>query len=438
MRALRLLGGLMATLAALASLGAGAEPGGDPELEHNARLLEVWRADPVHYERLRQDLRAFYRLPPEKRERMRQLYRGLQDQDPVTRQRLWDVLNRYADWLERLPAEERQQIEAAPDRAARLEVIRRLREQQWISRLPARVREELQALPDEERPAFLAKLRDEERARRRRFLHPESLPPNPRPGFLAEFPREVREFVDNDLRPTLTADERRQLDAAEGKWPLLAHTIWDLAERHPYLPPLPNGPVRGYKDLPKEVKDLYPPRRLQRHWAGLQSHEGKWPDYALAFTAVMHGEKGRVISLGASRPADFAPATRQFLELTLLPKLSERERDQLQALEGKWPDYPRQLHELARRYNLSIPGMSLPGPQELWESARTALPEVPDHDLRAFALTELSAEERKALNLSPNDPESRDRLRQEYFRKHPQELHRLRHPEHRPPAAGNP
>jgi hypothetical protein len=71
--------------------------------------------------------------------------------------------------------------------------------------------------------------------------------------------------------------------------------------------------------------------------------------------------------------------------------------------------------------------MSLPGPRDLWDSARLALPEVPGHLLRDFALAELSAEDRARLGLSVADPEaSRERLKKAYFKRKPRELERLR------------
>src|SRR5262249_32143491 len=105
--------------------------------------------------------------------------------------------------------------------------------------------------------------------------------------------------------------------------------------------------------------------------------------------------------------------------------ISTIEAERLGSTQGKWPAYPKLLHELAKKYNLVIPGMSLPGPRELWESARAAaLPDVPERELWAFA-DELSREEREKLSLSPREPSAYDRMRQEYFRRPPGELKRL-------------
>ena len=90
--------------------------------------------------------------------------------------------------------------------------------------------------------------------------------------------------------------------------------------------------------------------------------------------------------------------------------------------------------------NRVIPGMSLPGPRELWSNARAAaaLPDVPDRFLAQFAKTELTKEERAALHLGAADPtEKWEILKEEYFKRHPEELQRLRRLDRRP-AAGKP
>ena len=51
---------------------------------------------------------------------------------------------------------------------------------------------------------------------------------------------------------------------------------------------------------------------------------------------------------------------------------------------------------------------------------------MPDRVLRDFAVTELTEEDRTRLHLSITDPASRDRIKHEFFRKHPNELRRLK------------
>ena len=50
--------------------------------------------------------------------------------------------------------------------------------------------------------------------------------------------------------------------------------------------------------------------------------------------------------------------------------LTESEKTNLAREEGKWPEYPRTLLELARKHRLGVPGMTLPGPRGWWENGR--------------------------------------------------------------------
>jgi hypothetical protein len=241
-------------------------------------------------------------------------------------------------------------------------------------------------------------------------------------------------FLNEQLMPVLTVQEKADLETADGSWPGLALTVLVLAERHPILPPLPGrtGATR-YPDLPAEYRTALPRPHLvkKKQWAMLHRLEGRWPDYALAVAEVMRDEgKAANPPLGACQPRDFIPAVQQFLTTKLLPALSADEAARLRAAEGKWPEYPHLLHDLASAHRLEIPTMSLPGPRTVWEAARASMPEVPDRILRDFAMGELSAEERARLNISTTDPtSSRDRLKQAYFKKHLKELKRLQRAE---------
>jgi hypothetical protein len=64
--------------------------------------------------------------------------------------------------------------------------------------------------------------------------------------------------------------------------------------------------------------------------------------------------------LGASRPGEFPREVGVFLRTKLEPKLTADEKQHLHAAEGKWPEYPKRLLQLAEKYKLGVPGMSLP------------------------------------------------------------------------------
>jgi hypothetical protein len=86
-------------------------------------------------------------------------------------------------------------------------------------------------------------------------------------------------------------------------------------------------------------------------------------------------------------------------------------------LEGRWPEYPDQLHKLAQKHHVSIPGMSLPLTREMLDAFEDdpSPPEVPPEALRKFAMG-LTPKERAALNLNAGDPKSLNRLKNEYLR----------------------
>ena len=346
--------------------------------ERNRQLLEQWKADPEHYARLEQDLRAFWALPQAKRKQLRQLDQAFHQLDPAAQKRLWLVARRYLAWLERLPADQRRWIEEASDANERLERIKTVRERQWIAHLPKSMQEELNKLPADERSAKVQKLREQERRQRGQGKQPFFGGPTlKQPAHLMDFPPGVRSFVEKQLLPHLTAEEKQRLLEAEGHWPEYPQTIKELAKRHPVLPPLPapHKPITHFEELPDKAKVQAGSRisweRRTEAWNRLRKVEGKWPEWALMFHNLLTPEqRERMPPLGASRPDDFAPPVQAFIANTLKKKVTQTEWRSLKHLEGKWPEYPLHLLQLAAKHNLEVPGMSLPGPAELWENTR--------------------------------------------------------------------
>jgi hypothetical protein len=78
----------------------------------------------------------------------------------------------------------------------------------------------------------------------------------------------VRQFVEDRLKPVLTAEERKQLDAAVGSWPRYPLAIQELARRHSLRVPwqtLPGQPELWNKyrpDQPAPVSMLWQTPRL--------------------------------------------------------------------------------------------------------------------------------------------------------------------------------
>jgi hypothetical protein len=431
MKTTRQLVGVLALVVLALPVLASSEPSSE-DLDRNRRLLEKWRADPEHYARLKRDLKAFHAMPRDRQDRLRKLDHDLSEADSRTQRQLWNVMERYANWFDRLPEADRQRIEAAGDREERLHVVQTIREQQLLDRLPRKTRDELAKLPEEQRRAELVKFRKETQRLRREWRLAMRPLTNPvplvgKPAKLADFPADVQAYVRDVIKPQLSATEKDRLNEAEGKWPQLAQVILELAEKHPLTLPGPVGPMR-FRDLPADVRQAMPPKGLTGpEKKRLQNAADKWPDYAVEFTRIARQNKVTLPrQLGPCTPKEFAQPIVQFIDKTLLPKLLDNEKNDLKKAEGQWPEYPRKVLDLAHKHKLEVPGMKLPGPPELWEKARSALPELPDRTLRDFAAAELTAKERADLQLSADDPDSRERLKEAFFKKHPRELERLK------------
>jgi hypothetical protein len=367
------------------------------ELERNRRLLDRWKSDPQHYNRLLHDLEAFYALPPERQAQLREVDRLMHEADPSTQDRLWGVLERYAQWLERLPEGERRLVLEAPSREHRLVTIRGLKQQQWLDRLPATMRENLLKLKPEQRGPVMQELKLQEKRFRVLWERPllGKVTPLPKPKQMSELPPEVKAFIQDKLMPRLTDQEKKELAAAENRWPELPRLVAKLAERHPILPPGPKGEFKHWHTLPKAVQRQLEHEKNKGEASKIPwKLQGKWPEFARGIVQAIKSEgklKRPRVALGASKPGEFPAEVQAFLRDRLFPALNRQERDNLFWLEGRWPEYPLQLLRLARKHQMVIPGMSLPGPPELWASAAVALFRLPD-------------EERQVLDLIAIDP----------------------------------
>jgi hypothetical protein len=433
---------------------------GNDEQDRNRKLLEKAKSDPQHYARLIQDLHAFMALPEERQNELRKLDHDLHDQNSASYASLQRALERYADWLRRLPEGERSQIEATTDPKGRLRLIKQIREHQWISRLPKARQEELaklQADPSRYQQR-LKELRQEERQRHKEWAYAIRNWSDVQAGrqALERLPKlkpELTVFVRDGLMPLLSDVERQRLkadfEAAEkqGQWVDYFTTLVGLADKHPIKQPPPaNLGPRRFSELPPALQ-----ARLKQTtgWppSAVVEAEGKWPDYALEVVKVAREHRIPLPKpLGPTKVEDLAPSVQTFCKEKLFPILSESERENLRnRAQGFWPAYPNRLMALANKHKLQIPGMALPGPQNLWqvfrkrvnavaETAGTAPPQstaerppdVSDRTLREFVQKELSPAELAELpSVSLGDPEARELIKQKYFTRHPDVLKRL-------------
>lgn len=426
----------------------------DPQAvqEQNRRLLEKWRGDPDRYARLKRDEKAFNELSPDRQHRLRKFDHDLHAEDAATQARLWAVLERYVAWLDKLPEDNRKWIEAAATTQERIDRVKYLRDQQWLARLPQKAQEELKALPEGKRPERMAQLRQQEREKRLDWFwasHARDLASlkRARPTRLAEFPPELRFYWAAALSKVVPDSEKKRLQQAEGSWPLYARTFAKILEETP-APELP-GMLDGrawpmqFKDLPEDwrkalfsfrplpkenagtgkVKKDDATRKKVEEWRAINAKSGKWPDYAKAITHFARLKQLKIeTQLGPAKLDQFPPFVQNSIKTELLPKLTPAEKTDLAGKEGKWPEYVESLVDGAQRHQVAIPGLARPEPKEFLEAMSKVLPDVPDRTLRNFALTELTAEERTNMNLTPDDEKSRERLLEKYWERHPEQL----------------
>jgi len=247
-----------------------------------------------------------------------------------------------------------------------------------IERLPKKLQDEISKLPADQQDEELKKLLDKERELRKLWMSTSGLVKE-KPVRLEEFPVEVQTFVRDYLEKRLNAFEKQQLKAAEErKWPTYAKTIYDLYERHPQLPPLPTtGPVTKVDQLKKILsQEIQTPLFQGFRMGQLEKLQDKWPEFALQVVSFIEGgDKKFAPALGASKLDEFPADMRSFIDNNLMRISKEKEADleSLKHQEGRWPGYPNRLRQLAERYDIVIPGLSIPGPPALWKSAKLAL-----------------------------------------------------------------
>lgn len=359
-----------------------AQPTAD-ERERQRRLAEL-RMHPEQLARLRDHLKAFLDLPEKRRLAIAKLDQDLHDLPAKERKQLGDVLDRYADWLEQLrqknPAAY-QAIKDAPDAAARRALIKDQREREWMEAQPKKQRDEWAQLQGAARAQYVANLRAEARHRHEQWLiakrfWKELEIKQPMPTRLGEFTDKgekadkVKKYVDEYLLPYLTAEEKKALESAEGRWPDYPQALVAIASKYPSA--LPPSPPRNFSQLPTPVQNRLTEKKkgdakkaaaIQKE---LQQSEG--PHFATKVVSVNLRDKKLPFNneyLAASYIA-LLPPMKEFMDKKLIPVLDSTEKQQLSENLGKWPAYPETIRDLAKKHELSPPWHILPDPQ-IWK-----------------------------------------------------------------------
>jgi hypothetical protein len=292
-------------------------------------------------------------------------------------------------WLERLPDAERRGILGAATPELRRTAIRDLREQQWLEALPLAVRKKADSLVNsKEKAELIHQWKAEDVLRRERWAsarrHAEAFATNksPWPFDTATGRKEVSEFVrtvlkvDDLKRCRLTLGEldeyKRTHTAAErdGAWAWYGLTVYELSRLHPYLPE--PAETKHVITEPSELPEAY--ARLLKKGSLMRLKPNtfnKWPEFPLEVLKEMPlGKFGspNPPQLGPARLSDFKEPVKTFATKELFPKMTGDEKRALEHLEGKWPDYPREFVRYATKYNLAVPGVTLPGSPKKWDA----------------------------------------------------------------------
>jgi len=379
MNRFRMIGPRVALLAAILALTAAAR---DTPVDPNDR------------EYLRRQYAWFQSLPPARQQQLRTLNDEFHKLDADTQARLTKVMQAYNAWLAKLPDADRDRVLAAATADERVQIVEDLRERDWVRALPKVQRDEYASLPNEVRTARVREWRAEEDDRHDDWViaqkNWEDVKQGREPaGFPVELRVQLDAFVVN-LRHSLSDNEKRALADAKaaadenGQFMWYAIEIVRLADNHPLLP----GKV-GPKDLaslPEAARDYVrkhpPPRKkglmmlLVDDVKNLKRFEGRWPDYAYELTRYADRNNLKIpVPLGDCTKTQMPPEVQTFIDKVLEPTLQQTEKgkDQLAALkrvEGRWPEYPKALMDVAKQNRLPVPNWTLPGTPQMWDRFR--------------------------------------------------------------------
>jgi hypothetical protein len=352
--------------------------------------------------------KAFRELSPERQQAIRELDKKIYVSPPTVQDRLLRVMEAHAIWFNLLPESDRKNILMAKTSELRLKQVRAIREKQWIETLPPNQQKQLMAAADAMKNELIKDWRSEDLRRRKEWSYAqknpgETLDPTKVPWpFNDEAKRnEIEAFaitvfrLDDAKKIRLTANEldrySKALSLAKehggAYWYSYGKTVYDLVrkpEHEELLLPPPADSKFLYTDF-HELPVVFQKFAQQVLRQKLTPLVGKWPEFPLELhkNEVLfhqHHKEGfskgefpktdmrTIPPLGASKVSDFAQPIRRVVENDLLKSLNADERKRLQEREGKWPDYPREIIQLARDHNLSIPGIMLPGSPKMWDT----------------------------------------------------------------------
>lgn len=356
-----------------------ADARGEQEQKYQS-LLKKLKASPDHYNQLLKNYESFQALPKEKQKTLKDLddaihqlmksYDSFQTlgkekqialkktagkSDSQEAGRLIEVFQKFGEWYEALSQTDKDRLAKAAHPDGRIAEIRDIMTNQWISRLPKSDSDSLLNLDEPMRAIQIVKMKKEEQIR-----VAQSFDKKKKVGLYSE---ETQKFI-TQIKQQLTSEQLEKVVKLEVKKGAFVKMILDFAEDNPPLPLNKMGiKYLSTKDLPSEVSaQLKSLKQLGVYkQVEITKIEKRWPAFARGVTEIIRkSDPSFNYEFGACKFNDLPEDIRTVVENELIQMLQDDEKVKLQLVEGKWPDYPLMLRDLARVHLVTIPGISIP------------------------------------------------------------------------------
>lgn len=378
-----------AILLGLASLITVGTPAGgladsrDEQEQKYQSLLKKLKASPEHYNQLLKNHDSFQALPQEKQKMLKDLdiaihqlmksYDSFQasgkekqgtlkkSEGSVARSdsqeagRLLDVFQKFGEWYESLDQTDKTQLADASHPDERIAEIKKILIRQWMARIPKADSKALLKLDANTRAIQIARMKKEEQIR-----VAQSFDKKRKTGLYSE---EALKFI-TQIKQQLSSEQLEKVSKLEGKKGPFVKMILDFAEDNPPLPLNKMGvKYLSPKDLPTEVSAELKSLKQAGVYKQIEitKIEKRWPAFARGVTEIIRkNDPSFNYEFGACKFNDLPEDIRTVVENELFQLLQDDEKAKLQLVEGKWPDYPLMIRDLARVHLVTIPGISIP------------------------------------------------------------------------------
>jgi len=356
-----------------------ADARGEQEQKYQS-LLKKLKASPEHHSQLLKNYESFQALPKEKQKTLKDLddaiyqliksydsYQTLGKEKQIALKkttgksdsqeagRLLEVFQKFGEWYEALDETEKDSLAKASHPDGRIAEIKKILTSQWISRLPQGDSVALLKLDEPMRAIQIAKMKKEEQIR-----VAQSFDKKKKGGLYLE---ETQKFI-TQIKQQLSSEQLEKVGKVEGKKAAFVKMILDFADDNPPLPLNKMGiKFLSPKDLPPEVSaQLKSLKQLGVYkQVEITKIEKRWPAFARGVTEIIRkSDPSFNYEFGACKFNDLPEDIRTVVENELIQMLQDDEKAKLQLVEGKWPDYPLMLRDLARIHLVTIPGISIP------------------------------------------------------------------------------